>query len=33
MQILSPRRVQREEQGVLYEFPTPELTGSEAEVV
>jgi putative membrane protein len=32
MQILSPRRAQREVQGV-YEFPPPELTGSEAEVV
>jgi putative membrane protein len=33
MQILSPRRAQKEVQGVLYEFPPPELTGSEAEVV
>jgi putative membrane protein len=33
MQILSPRRVQRKEQGVSYEFPPPGLTDSEAEVV
>jgi len=33
MQMLSPRRAQREAQDVLYEFPASELSGSEAEVV
>ena len=33
MQILSPGGAQREAQDVLYEFPAPELSGSEAEVV
>ena len=33
MQILSPGRAQREAQGVLYEYPAPELTSSEAEAV
>src|SRR5258707_14216524 len=33
IQILSPGGAQREAQGVLYEFPAPELSGSEAEVI
>jgi putative membrane protein len=33
MQILSPGSAQREARGVLYEFPAPELSASEAEVV
>ena len=33
IQILSPGGAQREAHGTLYEFPTPELSGSEAEVV
>jgi cytochrome c oxidase assembly factor CtaG len=33
VQILSPGGAQREAQGVLYEFPAPKRSGSEAEVV